>query len=166
MPTSNLLVIVTARMVYMIQVVVEMIPRFEVKDHFAVKHLVSCMVVQPYLEDSLLVSYVHSGSQLREVQMSLVKEGSRMQRDVPHSFNFKFKAEQMSPLEEETFLVVDQAQIGYVFKASTKPQRFNRFYQNQKEVKVLGVISMLKRTLVLEILDDGKTCAVKELQKI
>jgi hypothetical protein len=62
------------------------------------------MYVQLY-KAGVLVSYVHSGSLIREVTLNTGE--ARLQREIPHLFNFKFKATQIVPLDEGVFLVID-----------------------------------------------------------
>lgn len=43
-------------------------------------------------------------------------------------------------------MIVDEAKIGYIIKATIKPQRFNRFYP---QTKINGVFPMKNKTFIL-----------------
>ena len=159
MPSQNHLVIATRRQIALVKITFDGLPRFEIIDKFAINHSISCLFSQPY-NNGYLVSYVHSGSKVLEKTLNTSDE-FRMEREVLHQFNFKFKAVSILPLQDSCFLIADEAGTGFVIKAVAKSERFNRLYKTHK---ILGVIPLKERILIY---DQSKTTdRLKELKSI
>lgn len=117
-------------------------PQFLKKDQYTLKG-VPCALQCQDLDSQLLITCVYSNSHVKQFTFG---GDDHNQREIPHRFNFKFKATAIESLSVSTFAVLDQSKQLYIFNQ----KMHNLLYSDKKAVSML---TCPKKTLVLT--EDG-----------
>lgn len=94
---------------------------FELKDRYDLKGGIACFHATPTEGGTYLTTIVFDGSSIVEVVLGDRK--SRLQMQIGHQFNFRFKATQILPIlmgKSTAYMVIDESLKIYIFRPNRR----------------------------------------------